>query len=163
MYFSICSGISWTLFGQTGVESPPVSPRGLGGRRWFFSHWRGPAWAPGGLGGGRRTPLRIYVFPIYHYYPSYPLLLLSTPQALKFYMSSKCLQKAHLGFEGDFPFGQPSDNLQTLFRLFKTVSGTWVGRIELLDASQTCKKLASHILEYDLFDMMSKLTFLSSN
>ena len=24
-----------------------------------------------GLGGGRRTPFRIYVFPIYHHYPSY--------------------------------------------------------------------------------------------
>ena len=53
--------------------------------------------------------------------------------------------KAHLGFEGAFPFRHPSDNLRTLFGLFKMVSGTWVGRIELLDASQTCKKLASHI------------------
>ena len=36
--------------------------------------------------------------------------------------------KAHLGFEGAFPFGQPSDNLRTLFGLFKIVSGTWEGR-----------------------------------
>ena len=58
-------------------------------------------------------------------------------------------------------FGQPSDNLRTLLGLFKTVSG-WA-RIELLDASPTCKKLASHMLAYELIYLMLKFTVFCSN
>ena len=73
--------------------------------------------------------------PILQAIDEYRLLLLSTPQALKFYMSPKCLQKLTWASRKPFPsdtlrtsFGQPSDNLRTLFGLFKMVSGTWEGR-----------------------------------
>ena len=58
------------------------------------------------------------------------LLLLSTHQALKLKLWHvlKMSTKAPLGFEGALPFGQASDNLRTLFALFKTVSGNWEGR-----------------------------------
>ena len=60
----------------------------------------------------------------------YLLLLLSPHQALKLKLWHvlKMSTKAPLGFEGALPFGQPSDNLRTLFALFKTVSGNWEGR-----------------------------------
>jgi hypothetical protein len=48
----------------------------------------------------------------------YLLLLLSTPQALKFYMSSKCLQK--LTWASRKPF--PSDKLRTIFGHFLACS-----------------------------------------
>ena len=44
----------------------------------------------------------------------YLLLLLNTPQALEFYMSSQCLQKSTWASREPFP----SDNLRTLFGLF---------------------------------------------
>ena len=60
----------------------------------------------------------------------YLLLLLSTHQALKLKLWHvlKMSTKAHLGFEEALPFGQASDNLRTLFALFKTVSGNWEGQ-----------------------------------
>ena len=60
----------------------------------------------------------------------YLLLLLSTHQALKLKLWHvlKMSTKAHLGFEEALPFGQASDNLRTLFALFKMVSGNWEGR-----------------------------------
>ena len=60
----------------------------------------------------------------------YLLLLLSTHQSLKLKLWHvlKMSTKAHLGFQVALPFGQASDNLRTLFALFKMVSGNWEGR-----------------------------------
>ena len=70
------------------------------------------------------------------------------------------------------PFGLSSDKPSDCFRFCSRFhclllpcrsEGTPLQNIELLDASQTCKKLASHMLEYELVYLMLKLTFLCSN
>ena len=68
--------------------------------------------------------------------------------------------KVHLGFGGAYPFGQPSDNLQTTFGHFLASSKRYLGgpHIELVDASPTCKKLASHMLDKELIYLMLKST-----
>ena len=92
------------------------------------------------------------------------LLLLGAAQEPKFYMVSKCLQKCTWASREPFP----SDNLRTTFRqpsdtFWPLQNGIWAGRIELLDASPTCKKLASHMLAYELVDLMLKLIVSCSN